>query len=127
MSVEDVVEQAVHQESHTTFRQVRGLVPPLDYRIDIEVLVLANGHQCAFGDERRHFGSLQLTGADIQTDRVRAEERVCVVPVDLRPLVLMGGVLRREVCKPSSSLIATSSPSSGAHMSIHTTPVGSVR
>ena len=86
----------MQQEPDAVLGQVGRAVPAVEHRVDVEVIVLAHGHQRAAGDERGDLAFPQLATGGVQRHRIRRHEQVRGVPVQLRPLVLGDRVLHGE-------------------------------
>lgn len=94
--VDDVVDQAVEEESDAVHGQVRGVVPARDHLGDVEVGPPVHGRQDVGREERGDLVRLQDPGALLARHRVGVEEQVPAVTVELGPLVLLHRVLDRQ-------------------------------
>jgi hypothetical protein len=96
MSVHHVVQQSMQEEGHTMGGQVGPGVPAVQDLGDVEPVVLADGDQCTRGQEGGQLAGDQLSGAGVEADGVRGQERVVGVTVQLGPLVRVDGVFDRQ-------------------------------
>jgi hypothetical protein len=84
--------------------QVRAGVPVVEHRADVQPVVLADGDQRPRRDEGAQLAGGQLARSAVELDPVGEQEQVAAVPVELRALVVVDGVLdgyRVQAARPA--------------------------
>jgi hypothetical protein len=96
MPVDDVIDQAVEQEPNSVPGEVYRFIPTDDDVVQVERIVLSNGHQRCCRYESGELVKLELAGGSVQSHAVHAEELVICIAVELGALPRFQGVFDRE-------------------------------